>query len=242
MLCNNEGHLRSKHGRGIPYQCLSTFGLNAEFFRRPFARLTPCWSRLEVPRGCVAELPAVFTYRIRELMDPASLWWTVAYTKLAAKTAALVLLELFDSCRLWDLSHEMIEGMRRLNLQSVLGNNRNASERCRFLDAIGTSRFRDLLSTWSSRGMLPSLSPGRTDKGADYRFYNPFTGRFITAEEATVVLRGMDRRLPAGYPTGWDYSELEDEFVSSNADLVQLRTSFGGWGDEKESDDEPIEV
>lgn len=40
VFCRNERRLRSKHGRAIPYQCLATFGLGLEFFRRGLARLT----------------------------------------------------------------------------------------------------------------------------------------------------------------------------------------------------------
>lgn len=85
--------------------------------------------------------------------------------------------------------------------------------------------------------MLRSLSPGRTDQGEDYRFYNPFTARFISSKESLVVLRVMDRWLPAEYPTGWDFSEIDDEVIGSNADLVHLGASLNGWGEEEQSGD-----
>lgn len=61
---------------------------------------------------------------------------------MAVKTAAYILFEMYDSCRLWKLSHNTIEGVRLLNLRQVLCKVRNAIEcRC-LLDAIESSRFR----------------------------------------------------------------------------------------------------
>lgn len=62
------------------------------------------------------------------------------------------------------------------------------------------------------------MSTGRTVRGADYRFYNTPTERFISADEVTVVLRRMERQFPAGNPTGWNYSEVYDGL------RVQMRT------------------
>lgn len=63
----------------------------------------------------------------------------------------------------------MLEGIRHLDLLSVLGNKGNAND-FSLLDAIEGLSFRDLSASWSCRGMLPSLSQSRTDKGADYRY------------------------------------------------------------------------
>lgn len=64
------------------------------------------------------------------------------------------------------------------------------------------------------------MVPGRTDHAADYPFYNSFTARFITEREAEVVLRGMYRRLQSGHAVGEDFSEVDDAFVGSDADLL----------------------
>lgn len=90
-------------------------------------------------------------------------------------------------------------------------------------------------STRSARRIFPGLSPGGTDRGADYHFYNPFTTIFIDESEALIVLRGMARRLPTGHPKGWDFREIDDEFVGYNADLVQSHDSLNGWSDEEGS-------
>lgn len=236
ISCKNERRFCSKNGLSIPYKCLATFSLVLEFFRRKFVRLTPYWSPLEVPRGFISELQPVFSYRMMELICPTSPWWVCGYTELAAKTAAFILFVVYDSCLLGALSREMIEGIRRLNFRSELGNSGNLSECRRLLAAIKSSRFRELPSTWSACKMLPSLSPAGTDQGPGFLFYNPFTARFISTSEAPVVLRGMDRQLPVKYPTGWDWSEIDDEFTGLNADLVQLHALLNWWGGEKVND------
>lgn len=80
-----------------------------------------------------------FTYQREEGMDFASPWLVVAYTELGAKTVVFILFEVYDSRRLWALSCEMIEGIRSLNLRSVLGNSGKDSEFCRLLDSTESS-------------------------------------------------------------------------------------------------------
>lgn len=117
--------MRSRHGRAISYQLLGTFGLGKEFFCRAFARLTPYWGHLDVPCGCYVERPPVFSYRMRELCDRESPWWVATYTELAVKTAEFILFDVYDWCRLWSLSREMIEGIQRLNSETIFGNEGN---------------------------------------------------------------------------------------------------------------------
>lgn len=71
---------RSKFSVGIPYQCLSMFGLRARYFCHGYAKLTSFWKRLEVRRGCGTELLMLVSYGMKELMDVNSGWWAVAYT------------------------------------------------------------------------------------------------------------------------------------------------------------------
>ena len=77
----SELRLHARHGRAIPYHCLATFNLRHAFFERAFCVLTQFWSRIESPRGCTVELPPVFAYSMRELRNPSSDWWVVAYTE-----------------------------------------------------------------------------------------------------------------------------------------------------------------
>lgn len=107
---------------------------------------------------------------MRELLDLDSPWWIVTYTKLAPKTAAFVLFDVYDSCRLWALSREMIQGILYLNLKTVLINVGNERECLTLIDAIERSYFRDLPGEWSTRGALPSLAPGSTGCSAEFRY------------------------------------------------------------------------
>ena len=69
VFVRNERRMRSRHGRAVPYQCLSTFKLSPRHFESAFPLLTQFWLAIEVPRGCSAELPVVFTYKAEQLMD-----------------------------------------------------------------------------------------------------------------------------------------------------------------------------
>lgn len=52
----------------------------------------------------------------------------------------------YETCRLWALSREILEGIRRLDLRAVLENEGNASEFRRRLHSIDGSRFRGLIA------------------------------------------------------------------------------------------------
>lgn len=71
------------------------------------------------------EFPVIFTYWARELHDPSSGWWFVAYTKFAANTAAFLLAEVVDCFHLWSSSPEMIANRKRLALCHVVKSRAN---------------------------------------------------------------------------------------------------------------------
>lgn len=52
------------------------------------------------------------------------------------------------------------------------------------------------------------------------------------------MLRGMTRPLLAGHKVCWEFSELINDFVESNADVVQLRVSLNDWSNGDEDGDE----
>lgn len=88
-----------------------------------------------------------------------------------------------------------------------MGNAGNTRQFLLLVEVIEGSKFQELPSPCLCRGTLPSLSSGWTDGGADYRFCDPFTWRFIRESEVTVfpVLWIDVRRL--GIPLGglfWD--------------------------------------
>lgn len=118
----NERRKRNKHGCAIQYQILAQFNLRSEYFQQLFPPSTRGWSRIEVPRGCFAEFPHVFTYKSVELLDADTGWWVVAYTDFAANVAAFILYELYDQIRIWALSTTMVRYIRALDLMAVFGN------------------------------------------------------------------------------------------------------------------------
>lgn len=78
----------------------------------------------------------------------------------------------------------------------------------------------------------------RTKSSAYYRFYNSFTAQLNSESEAAVVLRCMDRCIPSGHPVGWDFAEVDDDFVvMSNANLMRFRATLRGWGDANDEDE-----
>ena len=107
----SEHRLWARHGRAIPYHCLATFNLRPAFLKRTFCGLTQCWSRIESPWGCTVALPPVFSYCMRELMDPSSGWRVVAYTDQAIKTAVYILMDLYYKLRLWSVSPHLARAL-----------------------------------------------------------------------------------------------------------------------------------
>lgn len=60
-----------------------------------------------------------------------------------AKTAAFILFEVYDSCKLWALSKELTRGIRRLDSKIFLGNEGNVTECLSLIYAIERSKFRE---------------------------------------------------------------------------------------------------
>lgn len=73
-------------------------------------------------------------------------------------------------------------------------------------------------------------------------FYNPSTSRFIGGVEATVVIQGMNRRVPYVHPVRWDYSEINEDFVRRNVDFTSLPAFLSCHGDGSGLSGEEVEV
>lgn len=113
--------MRSKFGLTVPHQCLTTFYTLAGFRKKAFPELTRFWRSIEVPRGCYAELPPVFTYKATELRDPSSGLWVVAYTEYMFRVVAFLLFEAYDNCRIWAVSRDFCHLAGELDLGPALG-------------------------------------------------------------------------------------------------------------------------
>ncbi len=233
----NERRLRSLTGRIIPFHVLHHHCFRHRYLEEFFVGLNTGWKRLEVPRGCVAELPAVFSYKTSELLDPQSGWWVVAFTEWAAKVAGAVLGDVYDTFRLWYLPPLMIAGIRSLDLVTVLGNATNAAEMRRLLAVIEATDFSTKPDHWNERSKRLGThavehSPGRAGNGADFIYYDPWHRRVISEMEA---FRKSHATLvkPTDYPERFDYEspipELSWEDVCGEVDQG-TDDDEDGWG------------
>lgn len=114
------------------------------------------------------ELPTVFTYKARELHDPESRWWVVAYPEFAAKTTAFLLFVFYVSYRLSALLSEMIQNIHALDLVCVLSSRANVDELERLLRVTERTDFTTLPDNWALRAAGRCLGPCRRVRGAYY--------------------------------------------------------------------------
>ncbi|MEM9094860.1 MAG: hypothetical protein AAGC62_07800, partial [Pseudomonadota bacterium] len=211
----SERRLRSSHGWFLPWHISHQMGFKHTTTKRVFPSVTEAWSDFEVPRNCPVEMPPVFTYKPSHLVDPSSGWWVVAFTEHAAKTAAFILFEAYDNFKLWWLSSRLIEGIRRLPLAEILGNQANANELRRLLDVIESTDFAELPPSWrlrTRRNDGKEFSPGRRGRGGDWVYYDPWKRRKVDKAEAED-LAFLRPRLPEGHPTGLDFQSDIPEYT-----------------------------
>lgn len=226
---HDERRFRSKFGRAIPYQCVTVFSMKDSYFRKAFCGLPNHWRTIEVPMSCAVESPMIFSYRARQLMDPQSGWWVVAYTEFAVKTAAFILMEVYDNFRLWSLSPDMIGAIRSLDLTRALGCVENVRECLALLDVIEGTNYEALPSSWRNRGtrFVESRSPGRCGPGADWVYFDPWARRKVWRDEAESLMRARPRDIPDGHPMGWDFSVVPGGWRAPEVDTGMTEGAAG---------------
>lgn len=179
-----QRHLLSRTSRPISYKWLSAFGLVPAWFERVFCGLPAFWSKLKVPQGGLAESPMVFTYKTPELIGPESGWWVVTDTEVIVKTAAFVLMELYDGYWIWALSPHTWKAIDTLGLDVAFGNRKNTCEIQQLAKVIGNPNFLFLPSGWTLCVAMEGRSPGRQDPGADFLYYDRGVGtRYHTVKQ-----------------------------------------------------------
>lgn len=239
-LVRHERRMRSKYGLAVPFQCLTTFDTRPCFRENAFAELTRFWRRLEVPRGCYAELPPVFSYKAEELKDPASGWWVVAYTEFVFRVVAFLLFEAYDNCKIWAVSPDLCRLAREVNLEPALGSMGNVNEALRIIGVIENTRFESLPERWRNRGGYDSGSIGRAGAGADYLFYNIHHNRALSENEA-YQLSHRDRCVPDGHPRGWDYNAVPDGWIGNDDGFNPLTDMGpGNWTEDIPTDSQIV--
>lgn len=91
-------------------------------------KVTHYSQNIELPRGCAVEIAMILTYHARQLCDRTSCWWVVPYTQLSANVVAFLLLDVYDSSRLWFSSTEIICKILRLDFVQMLELTANADD------------------------------------------------------------------------------------------------------------------
>ena len=145
---------------------------------------------------------------MRELMDPSSGWWVVAYTEQAIKTAVYILMDVYFNLRLWSVSPHLDRALGELNIDAALGCAANVAEFHWLLGVIESTDFSTKPCSWTFRGYVSARVGahqnrhgwGRKGPGADLIYYHPWRQVAISAEQAKQILRGERRRIPDGHP------------------------------------------
>ncbi len=205
--CAEERYFRARYGQVIPYHCPQAMYLNHESRRRSYVRLNATWERYEVPQGANVRTPRVFTYKPSQLLARDSPWFVVAYTEQVAETAVWLLMEVYDSLRLWWVSSHTISAIRALDLRVVLGSQANIDELESLLAVIETTRFEDepVAQSMRYREVAGNCCLGRSGAGGDFVYYDPFAERKLSPAEYRQRMVRERPQLPPGHPTGYDY-------------------------------------
>jgi len=200
----NERRALEATGLLVPYQSQTQHCVKSTVKAVAYPRATVGVSRIEPPLGCNTEMPSVVSYKGSALIDPRSGYWMVFYTEKAAKTAAFIMLDAYDNYRLWNVSQRMIGFLRKLNLVPILGNQVNVDEFYYMLDLVEQTNFRRLPRHWRSNAKRRGAA---RYVFADFMYYDPYSRDCITESEYRT-LRNQPRPIrPAGYPTGFDFTQ-----------------------------------
>ena len=127
------------------------------------------------------ELPPVFGYRMRELMEPNSGWWVVAYTEQAIKIAVHIIMEVYFNLRLWSVSPHLTRALGEINIDAALGCAANIEEFRRHLGFIESTDYAAMPFSWTCLGYV-NVRVGahqnrrgwsRQGPGADFIYFDP---------------------------------------------------------------------
>lgn len=239
-----ERRARSALGCLVPYQDLQAFSFRAAARADRWPQVSSMWSRVEVPQGCLVELPPVITYLGSELIaDPNSGIWVVAFTEMVAKTASFIIQEVYDNYRLWALSPHTIRFARELDLKPVLGNQANVEEFLSLLRVIETTDFGSLPTSWRNRSTRANeRSPGRVGPGADWVYYDPHQRRCVDADVARERANAPRPPIPPGHPVGYDFDVIPDGWIddtNNGYEDDQDDDNIMGDANDEEADDDP---
>ena len=125
----------------IPYWAPQAVSMNRAARRNAFVNPTAFWDSIQLPAGCLVELPTVVSHTLSRIRNRNSGWWVVVYTEYTARAAAFILSEVYDSLILWYVPPALRALIRSLDLSWVLGNESNVEELGGLLDVIAGTNF-----------------------------------------------------------------------------------------------------
>ena len=226
-----ERHQRAVTGYLVPYQAVESQFISHRALRGRYVAVPTSWQLWEVPKGLHVELPAVLTYAWTAMVDsPRDGAWCIFYTEWIAQVGSACLWEAYSTCRLFWLPPKVVEGIRKVDLGAIMGNE-------------GYTKLLSLLALMESQPW-PSVTPAnrlnessgrrepyvailRTDGGGHWVYVDPVREEVLEPDEARerreariAALRDSDVAMvaqdnqPAGYtvesvpePAGNDSSD-----------------------------------
>ena len=131
---------------------------------------TRVWESLEVPRGCLVELPPSITYLgSRLIADPRRGVWVVVITEWVVRVAAFTMCEAYDIFRLWYIPPAIRGYAKKLDLNCVLGSRENANEFSRMVAKVEEINWEQVPANKHKRGnRRDNHFLGRTGPSGDY--------------------------------------------------------------------------
>jgi len=171
--------------------------------RAAFPCPTAFWKTIQLPGGALVELPTVVSHTLSRLRNRNSGWWVAAYTEYAARAAAFVLSEVYDSLMLWRLPSALVALIRSLDLSFVLGNQANVDELEGLLQVVMNTDFR-----YHAPAQRLRLAHGRKQDEliADFVYYDPWQGKVLDHDEYVAMRTRGRAQMPSGHPQGYRWN------------------------------------
>ena len=198
-----ERRARSRLGILVPYQMVEAERIHCNHYPSRYVVPTKVWESLEMPRGCLLELPPAITYLgSRLIADPRSGVWVVVITEWVARVAAFILWEAYDIFRLWYIPPAIRGYANKLDLSFVLGSRENANEFLRMVAKVEEVDWERVPAHHNKRGNRRDRHClGGTGSSGDYIWYEPFQDEVISEDDA-ARMRRFPRKVPEGHPRG----------------------------------------
>jgi len=198
-----ERGFRNRFGVFVPRQCAEVLGVVLAEHGLRFV-LIPYWfADWEVPQGCLAELPAVVTYRgFAMAARRDSPFWTIFITEWVVNVCKNLLWDCYDRYCLWYTPDAVIEGAEYLAsaglLTVPLGGEENVNELMGLIDVVRTTEWDQvpIRQTHRSPSRNTSHSPGRLGDAGDFIYYDPFQRRRMNYREVGPLLDVRRGRVP----------------------------------------------